>query len=327
MKHEGNLIITRENQDGFKGLTEVTGFISVCQNATFTASKLEESKGIYMYKNATFTAPKLEESKGIYVHENAVLTADKLKKSGFIHMYENATFIADNLEESGGIEVLQNAVFSADKLEESKGIYVQENATFIADNLEKSRGICVHENAVFTAPKLEKSWGIEVHKNAVFTSDKLNIRKNIAHFNNKSYDIVYNDGIIFFIEITRTSKGVKIHSGFRYLRIQDNAVKGDKGYLVERGVFSAHGETLKKAMYDLNFKEIAEKLKKDPINKDTIITDEYYRVVTGACEFGVSDWRNKNNVKEEEIMASDLLPLLESTNAYGYQIIKNLITF
>jgi hypothetical protein len=98
-------------------------------------------------------------------------------------------------------------------------------------------------------------------------------------------------------------------------------------FLAKQGSKYAHGKTIEKAVEDLRFKIVAEKLKKEPINKDTIITRNHYRVITGACEFGVNEWMKKNNVTKEEITAEELIPILEKTNAYGLERFKKLTTF
>ena len=94
---------------------------------------------------------------------------------------------------------------------------------------------------------------------------------------------------------------------------------------LERKFIYSHGETIKKAYEDLEFKFNSEKLKKEPITLDTEITINHYRIVTGACEMGVKNWMSENNILVEKIKAKDLLPLLEKTNAYGYQKFKSLI--
>jgi len=99
-------------------------------------------------------------------------------------------------------------------------------------------------------------------------------------------------------------------------------------YLVSDGQsFHSHGDTLKQAKEDLRFKMIADKLKKEPIKKDTIITVQYYRIITGACEAGVKNWMKENNIKKTQYKASELLPLLEKTNAYGVHRFKELVQF
>jgi hypothetical protein len=98
-------------------------------------------------------------------------------------------------------------------------------------------------------------------------------------------------------------------------------------FLAKKDSFYAHGKTIDKAIDDLKFKIISEKIKKEPINKDTVITRQYYRVITGACELGVDEWMKRNNITKEEITAEELLPILEKTNAYGFDRFKKLVAF
>ena len=98
-------------------------------------------------------------------------------------------------------------------------------------------------------------------------------------------------------------------------------------YIAKQDNFYAHGKDLHKAIEDLKFKIISEKLKNEPINKDTIIDIKYYRLITGACEFGVKQWIESNNISKESYRADELLPILEKTNAYGVDKFKSLITF
>ena len=93
-------------------------------------------------------------------------------------------------------------------------------------------------------------------------------------------------------------------------------------------------DTLEKAKEDFRFKLIADKLKKDPIKKETVITVQYYRIVTGSCELGVKNWIDntfendkKADVLKNGIKAKELLPILEKTNAYGLDKFKSLISF
>jgi hypothetical protein len=95
-------------------------------------------------------------------------------------------------------------------------------------------------------------------------------------------------------------------------------------YAVTNGGFWAHGKTLKKAKEDLKFKIVSEKLKNEPIYPDTIITEKHYRLITGSCEIGVTEWKKQNNIQGDEIKASVLLELLEKTSAYGLNDFKRL---
>ena len=98
-------------------------------------------------------------------------------------------------------------------------------------------------------------------------------------------------------------------------------------FIVKKDDHFAHGEDLRKAFEDVKFKIIAEKLKNEPINEDTEITINHYRLITGACEMGVKNWMQQNNITVESIKAKDLFPILKKSNAYGFEKFKSLITF
>ncbi len=99
-------------------------------------------------------------------------------------------------------------------------------------------------------------------------------------------------------------------------------------FIAGKGEFYAHSEDLKGAIADVQFKAMAEKLKKEPINPDTVITVNHYRLLTGACEFGVRSWMKENGLEDKkEITAKELLPILKKSNAYGFERFKQLITF
>jgi hypothetical protein len=105
-------------------------------------------------------------------------------------------------------------------------------------------------------------------------------------------------------------------------------------YLVTNGKIHAHGDTVEKAKADFRFKLLSEKLKKEPITADTIITIPHYRLITGACEIGVRSWMEKVFNPEERtkilasgMKASELFPILNNTQAYGFDKFKQLVTF
>jgi hypothetical protein len=110
-----------------------------------------------------------------------------------------------------------------------------------------------------------------------------------------------------------------------------------ESYLVTNGEFNAHGDTIKSAQSDLNFKMISEKLKSEPIAPDTELTVMYYRTLTGACDAGCREWMQSNQIpytieagKTVEInpmTAKELLPILEKTKPYGFEKFKELLTF
>jgi hypothetical protein len=126
-------------------------------------------------------------------------------------------------------------------------------------------------------------------------------------------------------------------AGYNLLSMKNEVIKKELCYVASQDNFHAHGKTIKQAIKDLKFKLIAEKFKKEPITKDTKITVEYYRIITGACSFGCRSWMDANNipykmigedVKElKPIKASELLSLLEKSHAWGLETFKSLCKF
>jgi len=134
------------------------------------------------------------------------------------------------------------------------------------------------------------------------------------------------DGYLFVIESTKVKGDTTIYKGYNCKNVKDNVITKDECYVAKQGIFYAHGKTIKKAVEDLQFKTISKKLKKEQINKDTIIDVKYYRLVTGACEMGVQSFIKGNELKES-YTAFELLPILEKSNAYGLSKFKQLLTF
>ena len=147
------------------------------------------------------------------------------------------------------------------------------------------------------------------------------------------------DGYCYVIDSHRSSKGFKIYGGGNLKHVENNNLELDVCYVAEKEGKTAHGQTVKQAIEDVQFKLVSEKLKNEPITPETKITVQYYRMVTGACDLGCRHWMEANNIpyivenkgtdrertKEEGvIMASDILPLLEKTNAYGVERFKQL---
>ena len=106
-----------------------------------------------------------------------------------------------------------------------------------------------------------------------------------------------------------------------------NVIKKQPCFVAEKDGFFAHGDTVKKAIQDLKFKIVSETLKKAPINKDTPITIQHYRLITGSCEMGVKSWMAQHTEAYEGITAGELFPILQRSGAYGFEIFKSLITF
>ncbi|UUC44407.1 leucine-rich repeat protein [Flavobacterium cerinum] len=148
-----------------------------------------------------------------------------------------------------------------------------------------------------------------------------------VRFGKYNYSVKSVDRVLTIIEKSETLNGMLIHTGFILNNCYDGVPNVTETVLVEKDGFFAHGETLKQAIEDLQFKIIAKEIKKEPIHEDTVITEAYYKTITGACTQGVKQWREQNNISQESFIAKELLPILEKTNAYGIEKFKALITF
>ena len=196
-----------------------------------------------------------------------------------------------------------------------KGVFRNNDVIEVADN-------CFNE-----MPSLKKIILLKVKKigNDCFSSNQAMTEVSINKY--KFNNIKCVDDSLFIIASKRTSQGIQIYSGYNFLSMEDKKIKKQNCFVAEKDKYFAHGESVKKAVGDLQFKIIAEKLKKEPIKKDTIMTMQHYRLITGACELGCRSWMKQNKITKERIKAEELLPILEKTNAWGLQQFKKLITF
>ena len=143
--------------------------------------------------------------------------------------------------------------------------------------------------------------------------------------NEISYNTKGVDGYLFIVESSKTFNDTLIHKGFTFVRLEDGNIIKTEGYVAEREYLAAHGETSHKALEDLNFKIFVKDHESQPINNETLVTENLYRAITGACRQGVEMWKEDNNFTLKEIRVKDLLPMLEKSNAYGVERFKELI--
>jgi hypothetical protein len=157
------------------------------------------------------------------------------------------------------------------------------------------------------------------------------------------YSVKNVDGYCFIIKSQKTARGILIYTGGNFVEMKSKELITDPCYVAEKNKFFAHGKTVKKAIGDLNFKIVANKLKKAPIKKDSLFDVKYYRLLTGACDMGCRDFMTRNglpfiiedeetvycdeNKKPTKIKAIDLLPILQKNNAFGFEKFKQLVTF
>ena len=230
------------------------------------------------------------------------------------------------MQTSGDIYIGENAKAEFPALQTSGDIIIRQNAKAEFPALQTSGYIYIGENAKAEFPALQTSGDIYIGENAKAEFGKIIcVNDNEVEIKNKKYKIVHYDNIPFIIENSKKSKGIKIHSGILILSLEDGkATINQRGFLVEKDGYYAHGRSIKAAISDLQFKIGCEKLKNEPISYDTEITVQHYRMITGACQMGCEMFMEEHNLKEP-MKAGDLLHLLEKSNAYGVSRFKELL--
>jgi hypothetical protein len=270
----------------------------------------------------------LEEVTGyLSINSNAKLDA-LTTVGGHLSIYSNAKLDANALTTVGGyLSIYSNA--KLDALTTVGGyLSIYSNAKLDANALTTVGGyLSINSNAKLDANALTTVGGyIYINSNA---------KLDIKFLKNKKWKSI--DNTLFIIESEKTTKGIKVYSGYVVKGLKKNKSVKYECYVAEKDNFTAHGLTIKQAISDLNFKIVSEKLKKEPIQKDTLFTVKYYRTLTGACDFGCRSFMKSHNIpfdvvndetiEKEPIKAVDLLPILEKVRAYGYEKFKQLITW
>ena len=240
-----------------------------------------------------------------------------MKKSDW-NILKDYGITKDNLTVGGYLDLRGTAITSLpDNLTIGGGLYLRGTAiTSLPDNLTVGGGLDLEGTAITSLPdNLTIGGGLYLRGTAITNPNnyKRPFSKMLSWRNGKYIKV---DGM--FTEVVHRKGNV-----FKVKRL--NTTK--EFYLVTDGKYNfAHGDTLKEAKEDLRFKVMAEQLKNEPILPDTVVTVKHYRLITGACEFGVKDWMQRNEVKEG-LTAKELLPILERTNAYGLDKFKSLVKF
>jgi hypothetical protein len=154
-------------------------------------------------------------------------------------------------------------------------------------------------------------------------------KKEIVRANVRKLEVGYNSEQNYCYFDGTLSKVISVHKKGEYTIYQSPFE-----YVVQKGDWTAHGKTVKQAIQDLEYKVIAEQLRHDPILETTVITPQYYHIVTGSCNQGIESWINQNfdnnqreSVLESGITAKDLLPILREKNAYGLAQFEKLISW
>jgi len=134
------------------------------------------------------------------------------------------------------------------------------------------------------------------------------------------------DGYTMIVNSTKEKDGFIIYSA-RFMG-GGEIEKLKKCFVVEKGEFYSHGETLREAIADVNFKYMQEnfdlsELIKEIKDKQTVSVEEY-RLLTGACKMGVSQFMESNKITVAELPLEKVLEI--TSGAYGGSRIRELLS-
>src|SRR3990172_603061 len=85
---------------------------------------------------------------------------------------------------------------------------------------------------------------------------KADFNVNLKQLKNKTYKSI--DGKLFIIESEKRTKGLKLYTGYNFLKLENGKIIKEVCFVAGKENFFAHGETPKAAINDCLFKIIAE---------------------------------------------------------------------
>lgn len=137
--------------------------------------------------------------------------------------------------------------------------------------------------------------------------------------NKQFYPVDESDGITTLKISEKKRDGITI--------IKGQNLDGEEIYVVKEKDICAHGDTLKQALEDLQFKKLKSEEVQDiikEIKKTGKVNRMQYRAITGACQYGTNKFCEEHNIQElDEISLEELRTIL--INDYGAEKFWNLI--
>ena len=138
-------------------------------------------------------------------------------------------------------------------------------------------------------------------------------------FKNVQYKVKDIDGYTMIINNQRKKDEFTIYN-CTYFNTEQNCI------VAQRGDYFAHGNNIKQAIEDVNFKFLQETFNLDEMvaeikQKKTISINEY-RLLTGACREGVDNFRKNKGIKETKLPLNKVLKI--TANKYGGNKIAEL---
>lgn len=133
------------------------------------------------------------------------------------------------------------------------------------------------------------------------------------------YTVKCIDGYVMVIDSEKAKGDFTIYKCRYFGRFNECIV-------AKRGDYYAHGDTLKEAVEDVNFKFLQETFDLDTLvseikSKKTMSVSEY-RLITGACRQGCANFRKSKGIESTELPLKEVINITK--NEYGGDRVQEL---
>jgi len=142
-------------------------------------------------------------------------------------------------------------------------------------------------------------------------------------YNKKFQPVINADGFLLIKNKSRKVGEATVHTCTRPY------AENEKVYVAELNELYAHGSTVKEALSDLQYKILSSKSVEEHVVRvkaQGIVSREDYRLITGACRYGVAQFcRDKGIEDVQELSIDELLKILDG-HYYGADKFRKFFT-
>ena len=147
----------------------------------------------------------------------------------------------------------------------------------------------------------------------------------LMKYQGKQLNLKYIDG---YSMIINSSKKVDDYIIYKAQYLKGGNLKDlPRCFIAEKGKYFAHGDTVQKAIQDVQFKFLQETFNLDDLVKQIktkqMVSVNEYRLLTGACSMGVAEFMKEMNIDVDELPLSEVLQITKGR--FGYDKIVELL--
>ena len=204
-----------------------------------------------------------------------------------------------------------------------------QNSQNYKNLVEVTGDLYIYSNAELSAPLLESVGGdLSINSNAIekFPNNvKIKcLREICGNIGRLKFELI--DGIACAVLSTRSRDGLIIKRCRKSI-FKNAALTGDVFFVASDKKNNAHGKTAKQALEELAFKGMdrnVDKYRNMPLNTKKTPNEwgSIYRIITGACQFGVELFKSEKKLKKSYTLEEILK---ETQGTFGYKRFKEII--